>query len=141
MSTQSKKVCGIHHIALRVSNLETTISFYTHAFGFQVIAQWNNGVQDIAMLDTGNGTILEVFGAGVSSGSINETQSGAFFHLALDVEDVDTVYAVALQSGAKEKIPPRDMTLPAKPQPMPIRNAFLYGPDGESIELFYHYPQ
>ena len=139
MSTQSKKVCGIHHIALRVSNLETTISFYTHAFGFQVIAQWNNGVQDIAMLDTGNGTILEVFSAGISSGSINETQSGTFFHLAFDVENVDAVYTKALQSGGKEKIPPRDMTLPAKPQSIPIRNAFLYGPDGESIELFHRY--
>ncbi len=141
MSAQSKKVIGIHHIALRASNLENTLSFYAHAFGFQVIAQWNNGVQDIAMLDTGNGTILEVFGAGVSSGSINETQSGTFFHLALDVEDVDAVYTEALQYGAKEKIPPRDMTLPAKPQPISIRNAFLYGPDGESIELFYRYPQ
>lgn len=141
MSAQSKKVIGIHHIALRASNLENTLSFYAHAFGFQVIAQWNNGVQDIAMLDTGNGTILEVFGVGVSSGSINETQSGTFFHLALDVEDVDAVYTEALQYGAKEKIPPRDMTLPAKPQPISIRNAFLYGPDGESIELFYRYPQ
>lgn len=139
MSVQSKTVSGIHHVALRVSDLETTLSFYTHAFGFQIIAQWNNGVQDIAMLDTGNGTILEVFGSGVSSGTVNEQQSGALFHLAFGVTDVDKVYAEALQHGAKEKIPPRDMTLPAKPEPMPIRNAFLYGPDGESIELFYRY--
>lgn len=128
--------CGIHHIALRASDLERSIRFYTQALGFQVIARWLEGAETIAMLDTGNGTILEIFHGG-SPGEHNwDKTAGAMFHLAFAVDDVDTAFHRALQHGAAGKIPPQDVELPAQPQVLHIHNAFVYGPDGEVLEFF-----
>lgn len=52
------------------------------------------------------------------------------------LDDVDTAFYRALQHGAAGKVLPRDVDLPAQPQVLPIRNAFVYGPDGEVLEFF-----
>lgn len=128
--------CGIHHIALRASDLERAIHFYTQALGFRVIARWLEGSETIAMLDTGNGTILEIFHGG-SSGEHNwDKTAGAMFHLAFAVEDVDTAFYRTLQHGATSKIPPQDVELPGQPKVLHIHNAFVYGPDKEVLEFF-----
>lgn len=129
--------CGIHHIALRASDLERSIAFYTKAFGFQVIARWGTDAKQIAMLDTGDGTILEIFHGGVTADKVDEMQAGAMFHLALNVADVNQAFTHAVQNGAVEKIAPRDVQLPAVPHPLSIRNAFVFGPDGETLELIH----
>lgn len=128
--------CGIHHIALRASDLERSIRFYTQALGFQVIARWQEGSETIAMLDTGNGTILEIFHGGVSGEHTWDHTAGAMFHLAFSVDDVDNAFHRALQHGATGKIPPQDVDLPAQPQVLHVHNAFVYGPDGEVLEFF-----
>lgn len=127
---------GIHHIALRASDLERSIRFYTQAPGFQVFARWLEGPETIAMLDTGNGTILEIFHGGSSGDRGWEQTAGAIFHLAFSVADVDTAFARALQYGAVCKIPPQDVDLPAQPRTLKVHNAFVYGPDGEVLEFF-----
>lgn len=127
---------GIHHIALRASDLERSIRFYTQALGFQVFARWLEGPETIAMLDTGNGTILEIFHGGVSQAHTWDQTAGAMFHLAFSVAEVDTAFARALECGAISKIPPQDVILPAQPQALKVRNAFVYGPDGEVLEFF-----
>ena len=129
--------CGIHHIALRASDLERSIRFYTQALGFQVIARWQEGEETIAMLDTGNGTILEVFHGGTPAAHSWANTAGAMFHLAFSVEDVDGAFSRALEHGATSKIPPQDVDLPAKPQILQVHNAFVYGPDGEVLEFFH----
>ena len=82
--------CGIHHIALRALDLERAIHFYTQALGFHVIARWLEGPETIAMLDTGNGTVLEIFHGGASGEQNWDKTAGAMFHLAFAVDDVDT---------------------------------------------------
>ena len=128
--------CGIHHIALRASDLERSIDFYTQALGFQVIARWLEGPETIAMLDTGNGTILEIFHGGISGERNWDKTAGSMFHLAFSVADVDTAFSRALQYGATVKIPPQDVDLPAQPQVLKVHNAFVFGPDGEELEFF-----
>lgn len=128
--------CGIHHTALRALDLERSIAFYTQALGFQVIARWQEGPETIAMLDTGNGTVLEIFHGGLAADPPNHQAAGGWLHLAFSVDDVDTAYGRALQYGAASKIPPRDIDLPAQPQVLHLHNAFVYGPDGEILEFF-----
>lgn len=129
--------CGIHHIALRASDLDRSIDFYTKALGFHVMARWGEDAQQIAMLDTGDGTVLEIFHGGRISGKVDETQAGAMFHLAFTVDDVDQAFTCAIQNGAVEKIAPRNVQLPAVPQPLSLRNAFVFGPDGEILEFIH----
>lgn len=128
--------CGIHHVALRASDLERAIRFYTKALGFHVIARWQEGSEIIAMLDTGNGTVLEIFHGGASGERNWDKTAGAMFHLAFCVEDVDTAFYRALQHGATGKIPPQDVDLPAQPRVLKVHNAFVYGLDGEVLEFF-----
>lgn len=128
--------CGIHHIALRASDLGQSIAFYTQALGFEVIARWQEGTEQIAMVDTGNGSILEIFHGGKPAQSVWDDQAGSMFHLAFCVDDVDTAYKRAIQHGAICKIAPQDVDLPAQPHVMKVHNAFVYGPDGEVLEFF-----
>lgn len=128
--------CGIHHIALRASDLERSIRFYTQALGFQVIARWLEGPETIAMLDTGNGSILEIFHGGDAGDHNWDKTAGAMFHLAFGVDDVEIAFRRALEHGAACKIPPQDVDLPAQPQALHVHNAFVYGPDGEVLEFF-----
>lgn len=128
--------CGIHHIALRASDLERSIRFYTQALGFQVIARWLEGPETIAMLDTGNGSILEIFHGGDAGDHNWVKTAGAMFHLAFRVDDVDMAFRRALEHGAACKIFPQDVDLPAQPRVLKVHNAFVYGPDGEVLEFF-----
>lgn len=139
MSTNNiVKGCGITHIALRTTDIERTIKFYTEALGFTVKARWGEGDGRIAMLDTGDGTILEVFHAGEVMEKCPETKAGEWFHLAFSVEDADFAFERALKYGAKEKTAPKNVDIQAVPTVMPVRIAFVYGPDGETIEFFQH---
>ena len=133
------KGCGITHVALRSSDMERTIKFYTEALGFTVKARWESSSKaPAAMLDTGDGTILEVFADGTTAKHCDETGSGNFFHIALSVEDTDAAFEHAVKCGAKEKVAPKNVDIMATPDVMPVRIAFVYGPDGEEIEFFQH---
>ena len=101
----------VHHIALRASNFNRSLEFYK-ALGMKVRANWVGASGNIALLDIGNGTCIELFGGGDEY-----IPEGHFFHLAI---------------GTSE---PCDMVLPANP-PMPVRLCFVEGPDGESLEFF-----
>ncbi|GEM_PF-6146594 len=39
---------------------------------------------------------------------------------------------------AKVTVEPKDVEIPSRPQPTPVRLAFFEGPDGEVIELFHN---
>ena len=120
---------GIHHIAMNVREIDRSVMFYQQAFGFTRIRSWNEG--KAAMLDMGDGTILELFERPDAAG-----KAGSLLHIALRADDVDAAYEHALASGAGEETKPKDVDLQAESS-YPIRIAFVKGPDGESIELFH----
>ena len=120
---------SIHHIALRAANFNRSLEFYK-ALGMEVRASWVGAAGNIALLDIGNGTCIELFGGGDEY-----IPEGHFFHLAIGTSDVDTAFAAALAAGAKPTREPCDMVLPANP-PLPVRLCFVEGPDGESLEFF-----
>lgn len=139
MSTSTNKVikgCCVTHIALKATDIENTIKFYTEALGFEVKARWGEGDGRAAMLDAGDSTVIEVFHGGVKSEKCPENKAGEWFHLALGVDDTDAAYERALKFGAVSKVAPKNVDIQAVPEVMPVRIAFVYGPDGEVIEFF-----
>jgi catechol 2,3-dioxygenase-like lactoylglutathione lyase family enzyme len=109
---------GFHHIGLKTADFEKSKAFYT-ALGMREIAAWGEGKQRIAMLDIGNGDIIELFASGGDEYSAN----GKWIHFAMTVEDVDAAYAHALSIGALSHIAPKIVPLDSKPEKITIIGA------------------
>ncbi len=122
---------GLHHVAINVNDLEKCITFY-QALGMTLLRRWGEGSGAGAMLDMGNGSILEVFADGDGKGTV-----GVIGHFALDVEDADAAYAAALEAGAAPDPgwEPKDIIIGSQP-PYPARVAFVFSPTGERVEFF-----
>lgn len=126
-----------HHIALRAGNYDASMKFYQEALGFTPYAEWVENDQRVCMLSMGDGGILELFEGGEGEATpVPETKTGAFFHLALEVSDVDLAHQKAVEYGAKTKRMPKDVVIPSAPQNLPARIAFVYGINGELLEFF-----
>lgn len=123
---------GVHHIAMKVHDFEGSISFYTRYLGFKTAMAWGEGNSRAVMLDTGDGSYLELF----AGGSADKKPEGALLHLAVCCTHVDEVIATVQAAGMRITMVPTDVTLGTVP-PRPVRIAFFEGPDGEIIELFH----
>ena len=125
---------GFHHVALRVHDFDAALRFYTDALGFAEKVSWGEGEKRAVMLDTGQGSYLEVF-AGGKTPPDNKTL-GPILHFAIRTTDVDGTIARVRAAGFQVTTEPKDVTIPARPAPLPVRLAFFRGPAGEEIELF-----
>ena len=121
---------GLHHVALTAADLQKTIDFYTRAFGFTIIRRWGDE-KSAAMLDMGDGTILEIF----SGGDTAVDDLGKWLHIAVAAEDTDAVYQAALEAGAVSHMAPTDIVIEAD-NALPARIAFVRGVNSELIEIF-----
>lgn len=124
-------ISGFHHIGLKCSNIEKTISMYT-ALGCREVLRWGEGEDLVVMLDIGDGGRIELF----ANGSEAYSPKGKWIHFALKTPDVEAAYARALNLGFTSKMPPAILPLASSPVPTSIHIAFVYGPDGEQIEFF-----
>jgi len=123
---------GVHHLALASADFDKSIKFYTEGLGFKTVATWGEGDGRAALLDIGNGSHFEIF----ANGSCDPQQNERMVHFAFATNDPDTAYNNALAAGAVSHIEPKDVDIPATP-PLPVRIAFVKGPDGEVLEFFY----
>ena len=121
---------GLHHVALTAADLQKTIDFYTHGFGFTVVRRWGDE-KPAAMLDMGDGSLLEIF----SGGNSEIDDQGKWLHIAVAAEDTDAVYQAALEAGAVSHMVPTDIVIEAD-NPLPARIAFVRGLNSELIEVF-----
>ena len=122
---------GSHHLAVSAADFDRSLQFYTEGLGMEPIAFWGEGDSRAALLDIGDGSHIELFAGGTADAQVNEK----FMHFAIRTTDPDTAFANAIAAGAREKMPPTTLDIPADP-PMPVRIAFVYGPDGEVLEFF-----
>ena len=122
---------GIHHLALASANYDKSLKFYIEGLGFEKVAEWGEGTSRACLLDIGNGSHFEIF----ANGSTNEEKDPRFVHFAFATTNPDTAYENAIAAGAVSHMEPKTLDIPAAP-PLPVRIAFVKGPDGELLEFF-----
>ena len=132
MANEIIKGMGFHHIAVKAKNYEESMKFYTEGLGMKFMTQWGEGDERIAMLDMGNGDIVELFAGGNDKESIDPK----YIHFAMKVDDVDAAYEAALKAGAVSKTAPLVAPLDSAPIKLTLNCAFVYGPAGEELEFF-----
>ena len=130
MANEIIKCMGFHHVALKAVNFEESLKFFTEGLGMKFYTQWGEGDGRIAMLDLGDGGILELFAGGAEGPNTN------YIHFAMKVDDVDAAYATAIAAGAKPKSAPKVVPLQSAPVKLPLNCGFVYGPSGEELEFF-----
>ncbi len=123
---------GIHHVALAVADYDKAYRFYTEGLGLSLYATWGTPEKTIALLDTGNGSYIELF----SNGTAEEEANNRYTHLALAVDDVDAAFEKALSLGAKPHIYPKVVETHSTSNSVIINCAFVIGPGGEQLEFF-----
>lgn len=131
MASTNKKFssCGFHHVALRASDFDKSLRFYSEGMGFPVAHSWGEGAGRIALLDLGDGNYLELF---ASTPEQNPPVEGRIFHLALRSTNVDDDIEVVRGLGCTITIEPKSVEVNGKT----IRVGFFLGPDGEVLEFF-----
>lgn len=123
---------GIHHIAMNVHDFDASVRFYTQYLGFKTALTWGEGDGRAVMLDTGDGSYLELF----AGGKKDKKPEGALLHAAMRCNRVDEVIRSVQSAGMRITVEPMDVTMNSNP-PKSLRIAFFEGPDGEIIELFH----
>ncbi len=134
---------AFHHVAIRATDFDRTVKFYTEGLGFEVHHEFAvpGRIDRAAFLDAGDGRYIEIFGQGSSVQSEGrrrrpdeERTEGTLLHFCLRVANTEAAYAKALAAGAESRVAPRTATIGQAPL-VEVRIAFVTGPDGEVIEF------
>jgi glyoxylase I family protein len=134
---------GFHHVAIRATDFDETLRFYTDGLGFRVHFSFSvpPRVDRAAFLDAGDGRFIEVFSQsstvqaeGRRRRPDEERTEGALLHFCMRVADTDAAYAKAMAAGAESRVKPATRRLSDDPV-VDVRIAFVTGPNGEVIEF------
>ena len=137
MSNDVIRGLGYAHMAIAAKDFDKSLTFYK-ALGMKVYTQWGEGDSRIALLDTGNGDLVELFARpDLSTDKVASPAEGnPFLHFAFSAQNVDEAYRIALEAGATPVTPPTEMPLRSHPVSLTLRVAFVKGPSGEELEFF-----
>ena len=121
---------GFHHIGLIVDDAARSLTFYTEGLGGKVTHSFPMGDSGkiIYLVDLGGNAVVEIIPRGLEGDQAN----ARWAHIAVATDDVPAAYALALKAGAAPQSAPQDLVLGG----MAVSNAFVVGPDGESVEFF-----
>ena len=123
-----KALCkGLQHVGIPTNDLQKSLGFY-QSLGFETVYRTRNEAagEDVAFCRLGDLT-LELYENGKAAGV-----SGAIDHLALDVTDVEGVYALVQQLG----YPVVSQGIEALPfWERGVRYFTILGPNGERVEF------
>ncbi|MBN1563667.1 MAG: VOC family protein [Anaerolineae bacterium] len=125
--------CGTHHIAIQARDLDESLKLYRDVLGMPVVAEFGSPERKIMLLDTGDGSHIELFqptAATPQPGSA--APNDPVLHFALATTDTRAVTEIVREAGYTITVEPKDVDLGA----LQVTIAFFEGPSGEVIELF-----
>jgi len=131
---------GMHHISLRVHDMERSLAFYRDILGFSAKTSFLLDGLRFAILETGNDVYIELVEMKQPMQPVGETE--VFWHLALRTDHLEKSLEAAVSAGCEVVVPirPLDLLNDVTQKPWPVRVAFFRGPDGELIELLEDKP-
>jgi glyoxylase I family protein len=122
---------GFHHTAIRSSDFDASVHFYTDVLGFKEKISWGESPNRAIMLDTGAGDYLEIF----EREPITPAES-SILHFALRTDDCAVMLETVRAAGAEVTMETKAVTIDSNIGPVVVRIAFFKGPSGEIVELF-----
>lgn len=140
----AKPPSRLHHVAIASADLDRSLAMYRDGLGltprYTFAFPGGKGVI-LASGPTAQDTCLELFPRENAQGLAAEAR---LLHVCLAVDDVDAAFTQAVEHGFAVQREPWDTEHPnlaaeddpSLPTVFACRLAFLYGPDGEIVELF-----
>jgi catechol 2,3-dioxygenase-like lactoylglutathione lyase family enzyme len=125
-------VSGFHHVAIRSSDFDRSLQFYTTVLQFQIRVTWGQQGERAVMLDVGDGNYLEIFERAPSE----VASEGVILHFALRTDDCAALTERVRAAGAEVTMEPKEIVIDSNIGPVPVKISFFKGPDGEIIEFF-----
>jgi catechol 2,3-dioxygenase-like lactoylglutathione lyase family enzyme len=128
-------VYGLHHVSLRVRDMDRSLALYRDVLGLDVRAAFDLHGNRFVMLEAGSGRYIEL----VETGGDPRPAGGndVLWHLALRSRHLETSLEAVRAFGCEitRPITPLDLVNRIGDRPFPVRVAFFRGPDGEDVEL------
>ena len=119
----------IHHVAIIVSDYETSKEFYVEKLGFQIVREHYRPEKNDYKLDLKLGDCeLEIFGVNNPPKRVNRPEACGLRHLAFHVEDIESTIRELEQMGIPCEPVRRDAFTGEK-------MTFFFDPDGLPLEL------
>jgi glyoxylase I family protein len=129
-------IAGIHHVSLRVTDLDRSLKLYRDTLGFQLKTAFALNDRRFALLDVGHSGYVELV---ETKPSISPARADdVIWHFAVRTNDIDRTLEAVARAGYEVTRPTSRLDLmdTVTDQAFSIRIAFFRGPDGEEVELF-----
>lgn len=124
---------GIHHVAVFTRDLEASLRLYRDLLGMKVVGEFDIPERRLILLDTGNGSHIELV---VPTVAATDDAVSALGHPLLHVALTTTVLREMIErirrAGHEITVEPKEVRL----GPLKATVAFFKGPSNELIELF-----
>ena len=117
---------GVQHIGIPTNDIDKTIAFY-HSLGFTTALHTANGAEEVAFLQLHN-LMIETY--------LNHHATmayGAIDHIAIDVKDIDNLFAVMSGTGQFHMLDQHVNSLPFWDNG--VKFFTIEGPNREKIEF------
>lgn len=124
---------GIHHIAVRTTDLEASLRLYRDVLGMRIVKEKDVPGKRLVLLDSGDGSHIELAALLDSAASANIPEvNHPLQHIALTTTDVPGVTERVRNAGYEITVEPKEVRLGESPTTV----AFFKGSAGELIELY-----
>lgn len=131
-----------NHVFLSVNNVDSSLGFYTKAFGLEISDRFNElnvrqtdtvfkrHVNVIFLKFPGQDFVFELAERLDKKDTVRA--SNLFQHVGVEVKDIELAVQKAIDAGGKIMMPVRNVRTNSG---LEIEQAYIKGPDGETIEL------
>ncbi len=135
VGTKNKAIpgCGTHHVAIQSRDWNASLALYRDVLGMDFVAEFGPDERRIMLLDTGDGSHIELFQPTSESPSPEgPSPNDPVTHIALATTDTRAAIEHVRSHGYEVTIEPKDVDLGG----LNVTIAFFKGPSGEVVEFF-----